>query len=126
MTLHYDQAEAIAIIQEAKRIHQDWKNELHERGKQYDVMRPQGPVGNAEHHQEWIDKYDKVLVELGDKVELRPLALCSAYFRALMPRKGDDPDTIEDLTHFPLPPAPAENWFWKRVIEEIRKGALDA
>ena len=50
--------------------------------------------------------------------------ICDAYFRALVPRKDDDASTVTALLFVKLPPAPAEQWFWERVIGELSRNRL--
>ncbi len=47
--------------------------------------------------------------------------LCDAYIRALIVRRTDSPPMLEALKNVPLPPGPAERWFWERVAEEYDK-----
>ena len=50
-----------------------------------------------------------------------PQRIYDAYFRALVGRDGDGMVEFSALQAIPLPPAPAEEWFWERVAEEFDK-----
>lgn len=50
-----------------------------------------------------------------------PRQICDAYFRALAGKDGDGMVEFCGLQSIPLPPAPVEEWFWKRVAEEFDK-----
>ena len=50
-----------------------------------------------------------------------PRQLCDAYFRAMIPRKEDDSVSRRHLSEIPLPPPPANPWFWERVAEQFDK-----
>ncbi len=50
-----------------------------------------------------------------------PRQICDAYFRALAGKDGDGMVEFSALQAIPLPPAPAEEWFWERVANEFDK-----
>lgn len=51
----------------------------------------------------------------------RARQFCDAYFNALIPSKTDPEPIRAALAKIPLPPAPAELWFWERVEKEFNK-----
>lgn len=55
-----DREEAIAFIQECRQIHVDWAD-YQDANPNWEEETPPSRVGDADHHREWVGKYDRVL-----------------------------------------------------------------
>lgn len=52
--------EAIAFIREARQIHLEWAS-YQEAEPNWEAEVSSSKVGDAEHHREWVKKYDQIL-----------------------------------------------------------------
>lgn len=71
-----DVERAIAYIEECRMTHVRWADYLRSDADLAADPEPQGPVGGAEVHDEWVEKYDHVLSVL--RQTKRPPALSTA------------------------------------------------
>ena len=62
-----DRATALAWMQEARESHALWAEYLRDPHCDLSQDEPQGPVGNAEHQDEWVRRYDVVLALLAEE-----------------------------------------------------------
>ena len=51
---------AIAVIEECRKIHEEWAKFQRKNPRWQELVLPES-VGDADHHEEWVRKYDEVL-----------------------------------------------------------------